>query len=213
MREERPSLNPDELGRTSAAAMPSSWTPSPPFVPLIRTGVTSVAVRLSADVTAAITAVAGDRQWNLDRLGKHFVPEPLKSIFCYVAVEPLEFLAVVEAPAESVRDCGCSVLLSPGAEVLVAVDSGLREKSSVDMFGLWFRLPRDGANDLKMSDFEYFRRDFESGLVMKLFESFEKKIYLRKVVLGKMPGKDGGIVPLAQCINRYAGMVVLSRLQ
>ena len=37
-----------------------------------------------------------------------------------------------------------------------------------------------------MSDFESFRRDFESGLVMKLFESFEKKIYLKKVVLGKM---------------------------
>lgn len=89
MREERPSLNPDELGRTSAAVVPSSWTPSPPFVPLIRAGVTSVAVRLSADVTAAITAVAGDRQWNPDRLGKHFVPEPLKSIFCYVWLEIL----------------------------------------------------------------------------------------------------------------------------
>ncbi|QHO20246.1 uncharacterized protein DS421_11g336260 [Arachis hypogaea] len=25
------------------------------------------------------------------------------------------------------------------------------------------------------------------------------------------PGKDGGIVPLAQCVNCYAGMVVLSR--
>ncbi|XP_072075734.1 uncharacterized protein [Arachis hypogaea] len=65
MRKERLSLNHDEVGRTSAAAVSSSWTPSPPFVPLIRAVVTSVAVRLSA----AITAVAGDHQWNPHRLG------------------------------------------------------------------------------------------------------------------------------------------------
>ena len=66
---------------------------------------------------------------------------------------------------------------------MVAVDSGLRGKSSVDMFGLWFRLPRDG------------------GFVPPAV----RMVVLSRSHIDKLFGKDGGLNPA--CVFR-ARMVI-----
>ncbi|QHO49513.1 uncharacterized protein DS421_1g14600 [Arachis hypogaea] len=52
------------------------------------------------------------------RLYHRFIPA---SFLSPVAIEPPEFLAVVEAAAESVRDCGCSVLLLSNQKLILHI--------------------------------------------------------------------------------------------